>query len=81
VTDLELADAFFSRLKEKGYPIERTLNGNEPGDDSYVVFEIKDAWKNTAFEFDFLGGKFYRISGYTSDSGHWNDELDFGKYC
>lgn len=81
MSDYELAKAFFERLKSRGFVvIEEDFGGNSPPseDDVARTFEIKNAEGDTCFTFDFLGGDFYRCSGFTS--GFWQDEIDWKKY-
>ena len=79
--DVELARAFFTRLREKGFDVRENL-GAYGGVGGEVVFELygDTAAKEGPFcEIDFHGdGSFYRIAGFTS--GFWQDEVDWKKY-
>lgn len=66
-TDFELAKLFFTRLKERGFELEIH-------DQDIVLNSSEGEWAT----FDFKGGKFYRIMGFTK--GYWQDEIDWRKY-
>jgi hypothetical protein len=87
MTDFELAKAFFTRLKERGFHVElRDYSSRLESDPDFtpengVAFELFSSEGKPFCSFDFSGtgeGRFYRISGFTS--GFWQDEVDWKKY-
>jgi hypothetical protein len=82
MTDLELAKAFFDRLKSKGVGINYNCSaygeceGEEP---RHIVVEIASMNHKDCWQFDFYGdGSFYRMSGFCDS--YWQDEIDGKKY-
>lgn len=83
MSDLELAEEFFSRLAKKGFQVSNAdYSGNGVGTPDFnpeehrtiAVFNQGKVWA----EFDFHpDGDFYRIASYTS--GFWQDEVDWIK--
>ena len=77
MTDKELADAFFNRLKERGFEAKWDTSGydsEDPGTGTWELYGLDGVF----CEIDFIGGRFYRISGFTH--GHDRDEVDLMKY-
>lgn len=84
ISDIDLALAFFNRIKEKGFGIEIVdFGGNSETDEEFdpdnISINLKDSTGNTFASFDFLGGNFYRISA-TDSTGWYGDEVDLRKY-
>ena len=84
MTDVELAMAFFTRLKERGYPIEIDHHAygqiEDLNDPHFICFDVQDDNKEIVFQFDFYpDGAFHRIAGFDR-AGGWRDELDWRKY-
>lgn len=82
MTDLELATAFFTRLRDRGFKVnfnEEAYGSKDENGPNPMVFELLNAEGESFCEFDFRSnGAFYRISGFTS--GYWQDEVDWNKY-
>lgn len=83
MTDLELAIAFFTRLKEKGFSLDFNHHAyglvEDLSEPHNIVIEMNNDRGTTCIEFDFhADGSFYRASGYVD--GDWQDEIDLRKY-
>lgn len=82
--EYKIARAFFDMLKAKGFGVEirdyrNNLEGSEDYDPFSPQFHLLDSWGKSFIEFDFLAGKFHRISGRDSTGGY-GDEVDLKKY-
>ena len=77
MTDKELADAFFNRLKERGFEAKFDTSGYDTGNPNTGSWELHGL-DGMFCEIDFIDGEFFRISGFTH--GHWQDEVDLRKY-
>ena len=77
LTDAELAEALFKRLKAHGFKVEEDLNAYAGCEAK--CFELFSDRDEPFCNFDFHSdGQFYRIAGYTQ--GFWQDEVDWKKY-
>jgi hypothetical protein len=82
--EYKIARAFFDMLKAKGFGVEvrdyqNKLEGSKDYNPHSPQFHLLDSHGKTFIEFDFLGGKFHRISG-TDSTGWHGDEVDLRKY-
>jgi hypothetical protein len=85
MTDYQIAKQFFEMLSKRGFGVQEVdYQGNKPGEEEFtteggVSFELLDSRKKAFCIVDFLGERFYRISG-TDSTGWYGDEVDLRKY-